>query len=247
MKLLIFRGRVELIKKLLNLLYLRTCVICDKALKIYYDFLDICEKCVKDIKYVTEPICKKCGKQIYEMDKEYCHDCGVKKHYFEQGRTLFQYEYINKSVYKFKYHNHRLYGEFYGKEMSKRYEELIKEWKIDAIIPVPIHKKRLKKRGFNQAEIIARELSKNLLIPMNPYILERVKNTIPQKKLNDLLRKKNIEKAFKITKDIVKYKYVILVDDIYTTGATLDECARILIKAGVLKVYFITVCSGDGI
>jgi ComF family protein len=236
-----------LIKRILNLLYPRTCVICDKALNIDYTPLDICEKCVKDIKYVKEPICKRCGKQIYEEGLEYCHDCGGKRHFFEQGRTLFQYEYINKSVYKFKYHNHRLYGEFYGKEMSKKYADIIKEWKIDVVIPVPIHKKRLKKRGFNQSEIIAKELSKNLSIPMNPYILERIKKTIPQKKLNDVLRKKNIENAFKISKDIVKYKYVILVDDIYTTGATLDECARILMEAGVLKVYFVTVCSGDGI
>lgn len=234
---------------LLSYVYPRTCVVCDRALskKEHSIKKDVCIKCYENIKYIEEPICKKCGKQLFVMEEEYCHDCKEREHLFEYGLGLFQYDFIKEAIYRFKYNDHRLYGEFFGDEIGRRYSEKIKKWNADVIMPVPIHKKRLKKRGYNQAEIISKNLGKYMNIPVDKYSLKRIKNTCPQKKLSNNLRYKNVENAFKTYGNIVEYKNVILVDDIYTTGSTIDECARELLKAGVSKVYFVTICIGDGI
>jgi ComF family protein len=114
------------------------------------------------------------------------------------------------------------------------------------MIPVPLFKKKKIKRGFNQAEVIAAKLSGRLQIPYNAKILCRVKDTEPMKQLDHARRKKNLEKAFKISKNIVKLNKVLLVDDIYTTGSTIDECSTVLLAAGAEEIYFICLSIGVG-
>lgn len=190
----------------------------------------------------------KCGKEISLEESEYCPDCIATPHLFDRGAAVFQWsQKIQKSIYKFKYKDHKIYGEFYGNEMAEKYGELIKEWEIDVIMPVPIHSARKRKRGYNQAEIIGGALGKAVNIPMDIYALKRIINTVPQKKLGNSQRKKNVERAFKVTRNVVKYKKVLLVDDIYTTGSTVDACAGQLKAYGVDKVYFVTICIGYGI
>lgn len=240
----------------MDLLYPRKCVFCGEILEIrsyrgvkenkIYDGL--CEACRKNVRYVKEPVCMKCGKEIENSGAEYCPDCSRGSHIYDRGAAVFKYDdNVRKSIYRFKYGNHRVYGEFYGDEMAKRYLNLIKKWNPDVIIPVPIHRGRMRKRGYNQAELIGKRLSELTGIFMNTYILERVKNTLPQKELGHNFRKKNIENAFKVTKSVVKYNKIILVDDIYTTGCTIDGCATVLKQAGVKEVYYIAICIGQGI
>ena len=104
----------------------------------------------------------------------------------------------------------------------------------------------MKKRGYNQAELIANELSQMTHIPVDSDILKRVVNTTPQKELNDKERAKNLKNAFQVNEYIVQYKKIVLVDDIYTTGATLDACAKALKEAGAEKIYFVAACIGTG-
>ena len=117
----------------------------------------------------------------------------------------------------------------------------------DAFIPVPLHRTRQDKRGYNQAELLARELSRLFGVPTRSDIVKRTKKTLPQKQLNAISRQNNLKKAFNIGSDVVKLNKTIIIDDIYTTGSTLDAVASELKRHGVGKIYFITLCIGEGI
>lgn len=189
----------------------------------------------------------KCGKPVEFQEIEYCYDCSRRKHVYDKGIGLFSYsDELKKSIYRFKYNNKREYAKFYGEEMVRHLGDIINEWDADMIIPVPLHKSRLIERGYNQAELIAKELSKGVGIPVKKDVLVRNKKTKPQKWLNEKERKDNIEKAFTIRKNIVKLKKVVLVDDIYTTGSTVDSCARELKDKGAEKVYCVSLSIGKG-
>ena len=116
---------------------------------------------------------------------------------------------------------------------------------IDYVIPIPLHAQRLKERGYNQAEAIFKDWAMKKNMPWAPDILARMRHTIPQWELNMIERKQNIKGAFVIAKPgMVKDKNIIVVDDIITTGITLDECAKVLKKAGATSVHGLTVASG---
>ena len=104
--------------------------------------------------------------------------------------------------------------------------------------------KKQKRRGYNQAESFGGELSKRLGIPLDTKLIQRVKDTTPQKELNNVERKNNLENAFQIEKSIVQYSHLLVVDDIYTTGSTAQAVAKELIKIGVRQVYVFSICIG---
>ena len=116
----------------------------------------------------------------------------------------------------------------------------------DAILPVPVHASRRRSRGYNQAELVAAELSRLTGIKMYDRLVKRVRKTTPQKELTIQERQNNLKKAFNITANVVKLNKTILVDDIYTTGSTLDAVAVELQRHGVKTVYAITLCIGEG-
>lgn len=118
---------------------------------------------------------------------------------------------------------------------------------VDVIVPVPMFRRKQKLRGYNQAEVFGRALAKQLGVPMERNIVIRKKDTRPMKELNDIERENNLRNAFQIARNIVKYKKILLVDDIYTTGSTADEVSRVLLEAGVEKIYFLSICMGQGL
>lgn len=210
----------------------------------------VCRGCYNNLEWVKEPKCQKCGKPLSE-DDEYCLDCMKRKSTFEKGYGVFVYNSsMQESIGKFKYHGRQEYGKFYAEEMYKEYGEWIKTIGIQAIIPVPIHKRRCRKRGYNQAEIIAQELGKLSGIPVLENFLLRIKDTLPQKELSDRERKENLYQAFQVRTGGARLnqipKCVILIDDIYTTGSTLEECSKVLKNVGVKKIFFLCVCIGKG-
>lgn len=231
---------------LLQSLYPRRCPICQQIIEERGGLA--CPECRRKLRYVKEPRCKKCGKPIERMEQEYCFDCGKKHRFYIQGAAVWIYdEQMKRSIYQFKYHNRREYADFYVQEILREYGGLIREWKADVLIPIPLHASRKRKRGFNQAEVLSRKLGQVLNLPVDAKSLKRVKKTVPQKELNDLNRMRNLKNAFKICGNKVKLKYVILVDDIYTTGSTIEEAAKVLLEHGARGVYFISLCIGRGV
>ena len=239
----------EMIKQIRNLweyglgiLYPQTCCFCGKVSKSA-----ICSECFKQIEYVKEPRCKKCGKPIRTEEAEFCADCEKEPKHYESGRSVWLHQgVVAQSIYQFKYGNRRVYAKTYANEMYRLYGEKIKEWGIEVIIPVPLHRKRRRKRGYNQAEVLARELSRLCNIPVDTRSVCRFKNTTPQKLLSHNERKQNMRKAFRVKKDWEIPKNLLLIDDIYTTGNTIDELAQILKKKGALNVFFLTISIGQG-
>lgn len=196
---------------------------------------------------MREPVCKKCGKSIADERREFCTDCGKKKHFYRQGKAVFVYEgKIKNSMYRFKYANKREYAAFYAEEAALLYGDWVREKQIEVIVPVPMYFWKKRRRGYNQAEVFAKQLGKKLKIPVDRGLVKRIRNTVPQKELNDVQRKSNLKNAFQLASDIVKYKQILLVDDIYTTGSTIDEISGVLLNAGVKNIYYICISIGSG-
>ncbi len=217
------------------------CPVCDRAVA---PGELICPGCKGEFEVVKEPRCLKCGKHIGDEREEYCKGCRMTVHKFEKGRGVFAYQSVAGSMYRFKYAGRREYARYYGEQIVKKLGTAIERWKPDALVPVPVHAARRRERGYNQAEALAREVGKRMGIPVESRLIKRVKKTLPQKLLDDRERQNNLKKAFKIDRNDVKLKTVIIIDDIYTTGSTIDACAAILKRAGVEKVYFVTVAVG---
>lgn len=196
---------------------------------------------------IEEPRCKKCGKPIRQKEAEFCYDCEREDLCYEQGRSLWIHKMpVSSSIYAFKYKNRRVYGEVYGREMAKMFRKIIRLWEIDVIVPVPLHRKKQKKRGYNQEEILAKEIGFRVGIPVDTTLIKRKKNTVPQKEFTRKERKKNLKNAFEVTGK-VEGKRVLIIDDIYTTGSTIDSISILLKKAGAEKTYFLTISIGQGL
>ena len=136
---------------------------------------------------------------------------------------------------------------FYGKSVVKVCGKHIKQWNPEAIIAVPIHKKRHKKRGFNQAQLLANEIGKYTNIPVYKNFVIRQRNTKPLKNMDPVKRQNNLKKAFKIVPNDVKLNTILVIDDIYTTGSTIDAIAKECKLYGIKEVYFITLAIGEGL
>lgn len=238
-------------RTLIDYIYPPRCPICDDILAEGKNIP--CVKCRHHIRYITSPRCMKCGKQIEDIYAEYCYDCRKTPHYYTRGIAVWSYQdCMKQSIYNFKYNNKRENSKFYINEIIRIYGKQIREWRADVIIPIPLHIIRERKRGYNQAKLIAMGISDAVKIPVNDQILVRTVNTRPQKELNDKERIKNLADAFKVTETFKKsqqlhnIKKAILVDDIYTTGATMDICAKLLRESGFEEIYYVCICTGKG-
>lgn len=181
------------------------------------------------------------------MEQEYCIDCRKRERSFDAGLALFEYNtVIKESVERFKFKNKREYVDFYAEEIGKHLKQLLLMWRAQVLIPVPVHPMKRRSRGFNQAELLADAIGKEIGIQTDKKVLYRCKNTIPQKELDEKERIKNLQDAFQIGKNVVQYKQVILVDDIFTSGSTVDSCARVLKNNGINRVYTLCLCIGKG-
>ena len=229
---------------LIDLVYPRRCPVCGDIVSKRRS--DICPGCERKLTFVTPPFCLRCGKPVFDSVK-YCPDCAKDTHVYDEGRAALVYDdYMRKSIYAFKYYGKREYAEYYGRVMYERLADAIRAWDVEAIIPVPIHKSRLRKRGYNQAELIAGQLGKRLGISVRNDLVTRSLSTKVQKDLSAKARQNNLKKAFNVTQNVVKLDSVLIVDDIYTTGATVDAMARSLKGAGIKKVFFAALCIGRG-
>lgn len=228
----------------LDLLFPPRCPICDEA--VPYSEL-ICPECRKKLRYIKGPVCLKCGKHLQDEREEYCRGCLMTKHLFTEGRGLFEYQSAARSMYRFKYAGRQEYARFYAEEIARHLGKKIRSWQADALVPVPIHYTRKRQRGYNQAERLAAEIGRRMHIPVERHLLRRVKKTLPQKQLGDAQRQNNLKRAFKIGRNDVKLKAIIIIDDIYTTGSTIDACTAELKKAGVERIYYISAAIGKGL
>ena len=223
----------------MNLLYPRRCPVCQEILEDQNSL--ICAGCRKTIVPIHEPRCFLCGRPVKEAE-EYCPDCRKEPHVFDQGRGIFLYDdRMKRSIMSCKYGGCREYSRFYARAMYIYGGRKIKEWKPQVIVPVPLYAGDRRRRGFNQAECIAEELSAYTGIRQEELV-RKVRRTKHQKELSAGQRRQNLKEAFVVTEP-VKGLRVLVVDDVYTTGATMDAMALCLKEKGAQKVFFLAVCT----
>lgn len=204
-----------------------------------------CTDCLSKVTFIMPPLCTCCGLQFADTGGEshLCGDCISKKPFFSTARALGIYDTILlDTIHLFKYSGRILIGEIMGRVMADyRYDSLsISEFSL--IIPVPLHPKKLRERGFNQSLVLGREIAKKFSIPLDFKTLKRRIDTKPQVKLGKSERAKNVKGAFTVEgKERIKGKKVLLVDDVYTTGSTANECARMLREAKASDVSVLTL------
>lgn len=235
----------KIAEELLDLLYPPRCPICENIL--FRREGRVCGTCRKELPYITEPICKKCGKPLEREEQEYCLTCEQEKHEFICGKAIFLYEKtFRQSVQRMKFKNRREYLDFYSEEMVREGEKYLRQWKPKTILPVPMNGKKRRERGFDQSYLLAKKVSQLSGIPMARNVLIRSRYTLPQKELDEKERKKNLKGAFELKKNAQIREPVMLIDDIYTTGATMDAICKTLKKSGIHQIYFLVLCAGKG-
>lgn len=228
---------------MINLLFPRRCPVCGDIVQPFGEL--ICPGCVAELSPVRQPACKKCGKEVESSRMEYCYDCARHPRAFEQNFALLNYNAAaSRSMSAIKYKGRREYLDFYSQAACRRFAKAIRRASPDVLVPVPVHPSRRRIRGFNQAELLARHVGRQLQIPVCPKGLKRAKKTLPQKELNQEERLQNLRQAFVPGILPEGVKTVLLVDDIYTTGSTLEACARVLKSMGAEKIYGLTLCVG---
>lgn len=243
-------------RQLIDLLFPPRCPVCDRLLEVY----DIRRgsrihvSCRQKLCPVNGNQCFHCGRPLNDADAEYCSDCkgqmerGNPFSYFRQGKAVFLYRGdMKKAMYRFKYSNRREYAVFFAEEAFQSYGKWMARCGIEAVIPVPMYRKKERRRGYNQAKLFAKELSRLTGCFYEPEALRRVRDTKPQKDLNKNERENNLKNAFQVSDIVVKYNCVLLVDDIYTTGCTAEAAAKELHQAGVKEIYFLASCIGEGL
>ena len=229
----------------MDLLYPRRCPLCNVVLPFQRG--KVCRSCLERLEMIQAPVCMKCGKSIESVEQEYCRDCEAIPKHFKRGYPVFHYKgAIKDALYAFKYDNQRDYADFFVECVLQRYGKELQTLELDGIIPVPVHRHKRKMRGYNQAELLAKQIGRRLKIKVYADYLERCVDTSPQKELNDKIRMKNLKNAFKMSENAIKLKRVLLVDDIYTSGATIEACTSVLLAAGVEDIYYTSIAIGKG-
>jgi len=209
----------------------------------------ICEACRDKIQMIQPPRCMKCGKQLSETTQEYCRNCAKTERSFIQGIAGWDYTSvpIRRMIAEVKYHNKRQLLDYPCTAMAEIYKKLVAQWKVQCLVPVPLHRSKRRKRGFNQAEEVAVRMGRVWGIPVERNLLYRVKKTRPQKELGEAARMRNLLEAFSVNRErAARYQCVALIDDIYTTGSTMEAGTRMLMRAGISRVYVISLTAGRG-
>ena len=224
---------------LLHFLFPRTCFNCNIDLPMKEQGF-LCKDCLKKLKKPGPFICQRCGITLKDGGA-HCFNCrGTKAKHFKCSLIRSSLDFNESSralIHGLKYEKYTNIAKFLAPLMQKTLLENPDFLEAEYFVPVPIHKKRLKKRGFNQSEILAKELSALTNIPVLNALI-RIKNTKSQTKLTKKERAENIKEAFVCPEPKeIKKKAIILIDDVCTTGATLEECAKVLKKAGAREVY----------
>lgn len=228
-----------------DLLFPRRCPVCFDIVTPRGEL--ICPQCAGKLSPVKSPVCKKCGKTVDSETAEYCLDCTRRPKSFEYNLAVFSYNNCaSRSMAAVKYKNKREFLDFYGEAAWHRFGRQLQHMAPHILVPVPVHPSRQRARGFNQAQVLADRLADHLGVPVCPGGLARVKKTAPQKDLDPGQRLENLQQAFAPGKIPPGVKTALLVDDIYTTGSTLEACARILRSMGVEKVWALTIFVGRG-
>lgn len=228
-------------------LYPKRCPICLRIATPWGAVLHV--ECKQKLDAIKGPVCLKCGMPLSSEEKEYCEVCMcLTDRGFNQGRSIFPYHgAIGNALWLLKKDGRTEIVHFFAEQMLKNQRFFIQQVAPDCIVPVPLHPSKRRKRGFNQAELLALALGEKTNIPVR-LLLKKKKKTKDQKNLSKNQRIKNVADAFAVNENALGENIpesVLLLDDVSTTGSTLTACAKALKASGVSRVAFLTVCVAE--
>ena len=204
-----------------------------------------CSKCLSEVRWIEPPFCSICGTPFIsgEVEDHPCGACVVQRKYFRMARALAAFEgSLQGAIHRWKYEGKTHLTPFFAEWMAEGLNRYWEVRSIDFLIPVPLHPQRLRERGFNQALLLAESLSRRTGIPALKTILKKKKPTLPQVNLSGVEREKGLRGAFHVAqREELLGKSVLLIDDVYTTGATVNECSKGLVKGGAERVDVLTL------
>ena len=217
----------------LDFLFPRFCVGCGK------EGAFICKSCRTTLSQIKSPVCPKCGKP--QINESLCSGCVNWEADIDGIRSVLRFDgVIRKAIHEFKYKNLRA--------ITADLAQLLNEYLVESpvpceiFVPVPLHHKRLKERGYNQSALLAKELGRLMGLPVNEFTLVRSSYNLPQAKTANVEeRKQNVSGVFSCLDEVLHDKQVLLIDDVATSGATLNACALALKMAGVKSVWGLTL------
>lgn len=236
---------------MLNVVFPPYCIACECFLP-WAAQSAFCIPCDERIQRVRPPFCRLCGRPYrHEWQGDHlCGACLLQPPPFSVARSWACYPRdpdashpLRQVIHRFKYGRQAPLGQPLGRLMAQVW---FGASELDLIVPVPLHPRRLRWRGFNQAVLLGREISREWGIPLDPFVLIRGTDTQPQSTLSLKERGANVRGAFRVApRRIVEGMRLLLVDDIYTSGATLNECARVLLRSGAREVRVLTLGRTD--
>ena len=229
----------------LNFLFPVKCLLCHKDL---LHAQGLCDVCFLGMEYISPPICLKCGIPFpSDVGRDHlCGNCLTSGVHFGKARAVGHYKgTMQEAIHQFKHKKKVLLAGPLGALMADYDSDEIDFESYDLLIPVPLHFKRLRERGFNQALSLARSIGRKYEIPIDYTGLKRIRWVEPQTNLKMKERKRNVMGAFYISdrhREMYEGKSILLIDDVYTSGATVNECSKVLMNAGTSGVDVLTLC-----
>lgn len=226
-----------------------------KYFLLFFDFIlpRLCTACNSRLTVSENTVCSQCLSKIKRADSIFLQSEFDRKFKGKKIITAFISQYIFEKdkelqhiIHALKYDKKFLIGKFLGKNLGGEFSNQLKNWNIDLIVPIPLHQLKKAERGYNQSYYIAKGISNACKINLSSSAVKRVRFTQSQTTMTLKEREENIDGAFKVreTSD-VKSKTILLVDDVMTTGATINECGKVLLQAGANKIYAATVALAD--
>jgi len=232
---------------LASVLFAAPCRICGRILT-NASRIPICEQCLSSFERIIDPMCLCCGRPFpanvpTESRQPLCRLCRVNFYAFDRARSFATYDdALAETIVLLKYEQVTRLGSWFADQLAEIALQAPDDWRADIVVPVPLHAERHRERGYNQAELIARPLAKRLNLKLESGLLRRVKPRPAQLVLSRTEHWKSVRGAYTTDKDRhVDNLRVLLVDDVLTTGATLDACARALKKSGARVILGLTV------
>jgi ComF family protein len=233
-------GLNRTLTELLNLLFPPVCINCHE--RIAEQSMWLCGNCFDRLSPLPEEHCPKCG---YPTEGNECSNCAVNSYVFSRAGAVFLYDGPAKAlVQALKYDGKRRIAEWFAAQMHKLLLQDKTLTDVDVITAVPLHRVRRRERGYNQSDLIARALAARLGKPYAEKALRRTVYTASQTKLGGASRRKNLQDAFRAGRFEHSGKSFLLIDDVFTTGTTVNEASRALLRAGAKEVFVLTACHG---
>jgi len=234
----------EILHDISSVIFPSQCLGCAEILNAGENRI-FCPACQAKVNVISGAICSVCGINFPDSPSpgHLCGDCLENKPFFSCARAVFSYDsFILEAIHRFKYHRDFAAGETLASFMADFAFPDVNFSEYTMVMPVPLHIKKLRQRGFNQSLILAKAVGKKHKIPVDFSLLKRIRFTESQTGMNKDERRKNIRGAFEITAgEKIAGQNIILVDDVFTTGATANECAKTLLKAKAEKVAVLTL------